>query len=144
MSVVFQRRKLAVSLGDGTYPALIEKLRIAADDPQGLAIFNNKETAGMATSKYWDLTRAVRAHGNFCEHVPWVLLLSGISEINGLSSTYLHLALGSVLAARLLHNHYGVFGNMRGIGIGRVIGTVVTFLSIIGLGMYNTVLYLTK
>lgn len=47
--------------------------------------------------------RAVRAHGNFAEYVPFALLLLALCEINGLPDWALH-ALGVVLVAgRVLH-----------------------------------------
>ncbi len=51
------------------------------------------------------LARAIRVHGNFCEHVPFALILIGILELGGVPGWALH-ALGAVLfAARLMHAH---------------------------------------
>ncbi|WP_270936055.1 MAPEG family protein [Falsiroseomonas oryzae] len=47
--------------------------------------------------------RAVRAHGNFAEYVPFALLLMALCEVNGLPDWALHV-LGTVLVAgRALH-----------------------------------------
>ena len=49
------------------------------------------------------LKRAVRAHANFCEHVPMALLLFVLLELTGHSTMLLH-ALGlSLVIGRLVH-----------------------------------------
>ncbi|WP_439596553.1 MAPEG family protein [Falsiroseomonas sp.] len=73
--------------------------------------------------------RAVRAHGNFAEHVPLALLLMMLCEANGLPAWALHVLGVTLLAGRALH----------AIGIGqepevfrwRVLGTSLT-LTVIG------------
>ncbi len=70
--------------------------------------------------------RAVRAHGNFAEYVPFALLLLALNEVNGLPDWALHVLGVVMLAGRALHAH----------GIGRepedirwrVMGMALTFL----------------
>jgi uncharacterized membrane protein YecN with MAPEG domain len=49
--------------------------------------------------------RAVRAHGNFSENVPFALLLMALCEINGLPDWALHVFGVVLLAGRVLHAH---------------------------------------
>ena len=50
-----------------------------------------------------DLTRAIRAHGNFIEYVPLSLILIALAELNGAAPVALH-GLGAFLViGRLLH-----------------------------------------
>ena len=48
-------------------------------------------------------TLAMRRHGNFCEWVPIALILLGTLELNGVSSTPLHVLGGVLVAARIAH-----------------------------------------
>ncbi|KAJ3127143.1 hypothetical protein HK098_006688 [Nowakowskiella sp. JEL0407] len=141
MQVVEQRRKLGVSLGDGTFSILVEKLQVAADDAKGINIFKDGEPTDMTTSKYWELTKAVRAQGNFSEHVPWLLIFAAIAEINGLLPEVLHGILSVFFFARLMFNHFGIHGAANAIGNWRRWGSIITFVSIVGLGVYNSVHY---
>ena len=47
--------------------------------------------------------RAVRAHGNFAEYVPFALLLMALCEVNGLPDWALHVFGTVLLAGRILH-----------------------------------------
>jgi len=52
-----------------------------------------------------DVTRRMRVHGNFAEHVPMALILIAVVEINGAEAWNVH-ALGAVLLiSRVLHAH---------------------------------------
>ena len=52
-----------------------------------------------------DVTRRMRVHGNFAEHVPIALVLIAIVELNGADAWNIH-ALGAVLfISRILHAH---------------------------------------
>ncbi|MGK7866952.1 MAPEG family protein [Falsiroseomonas sp. E2-1-a20] len=73
--------------------------------------------------------RAVRAHGNFAEHVPLALILLALCEVNGLAGWALH-ALGlALLAARLAHAH-GISREPE-LSAWRVFGTSLT-LTVLG------------
>ena len=51
------------------------------------------------------LLRRIRAHGNFAEYVPFILLMMGVLELSHYSAYLLH-ALGiALLIARLLHGY---------------------------------------
>ena len=50
-----------------------------------------------------ELRSAIRAHGNFAEYVPIIVLLVALLEMSGLSAIRIHLLMGVLLVARLLH-----------------------------------------
>jgi uncharacterized protein len=52
-----------------------------------------------------DVTRRMRVHGNFAEHVPMAVILMAIVEINGAEAWNIH-GLGIILVlSRILHAH---------------------------------------
>jgi uncharacterized protein len=50
-----------------------------------------------------DLRNAIRAHAHFAEYVPLIALMAAMLEITGLPAPRLHLLMGALLVARLLH-----------------------------------------
>jgi uncharacterized protein len=71
------------------------------------------------------LLRRIRAHGNFSEYVPFILLMIGILELSHFSTYLLH-ALGiTLVAARLLHGYALSFTEK--FKFGRFWGTALTF-----------------
>jgi uncharacterized protein len=79
------------------------------------------------------LRRRMRAHANFTETVPIVLIAMTASEQSG-APAWLLLAGGSLLAVgRALH--YATLVR-SGFGIGRAIGMVMTLLSMAGFGAW--------
>ena len=51
----------------------------------------------------WVLAERVRAHQNFLEYVPMIVILMGVIELNGGSSTYLHSVGVLLIIARVAH-----------------------------------------
>ena len=49
------------------------------------------------------LRSAIRAHANFAEYVPIIALMVAMLEMSGMSATRVHLLMGALLLARLLH-----------------------------------------
>jgi uncharacterized membrane protein YecN with MAPEG domain len=49
------------------------------------------------------LNRAIRAHANFSEYVPFILLLAAMAEMGGAGARSIHLLLGPLSVARLMH-----------------------------------------
>jgi hypothetical protein len=74
------------------------------------------------------LERAVRAHGNFSEYVPFALLLMALGEINGLPAWALHPLGLALLAGRLTHA-YGITREPENFRF-RVAGMALTFTMI--------------
>ncbi len=82
----------------------------------------------------WELAERVRAHQNFLEYVPILLILMGVSELNGASSTMLH-AVGALLViARVAHMIGLRHDNMA--HIGRAIGAGGTALLTLVMAIY--------
>ncbi|MDO8400168.1 MAG: MAPEG family protein [Bradyrhizobium sp.] len=49
------------------------------------------------------LRSAIRAHGNFVEYVPIIVLMVAMLEMSGMPAMRVHLLMGALLVARLLH-----------------------------------------
>ena len=49
------------------------------------------------------LRSAIRAHANFAEYVPIIVLMVAMLEMSGMPATRVHLLMGALLVARLLH-----------------------------------------
>ena len=78
------------------------------------------------------LLRRIRAHGNFAEYVPIILLMMGMLEFGKLPTPYLH-GLGiTLLVARVLHGYALSF--TESFTFGRFWGTALTFLLLVVCG----------
>jgi len=81
------------------------------------------------------LTRRMRAHGNFAEYVPLVLILIALVEAARGTHLWLAIVAAIFIVARILHG----FG-MDGWRFGRMAGMVGTAPVMIGLGLYAGVI----
>ena len=70
-------------------------LRVAGLRRANLALFGDAENATLRT--------AIRVHANFIEYVPIITLLVALLEMSGMPPTRVHLLMGALLLARLLH-----------------------------------------
>ena len=50
-----------------------------------------------------ELAERVRAHQNFLEYVPMLIILMGVIELNGGSATFLHVVGGLLIISRIAH-----------------------------------------
>ena len=50
-----------------------------------------------------ELRSAIRAHANFAEYVPIIVLMVALLEMSGMSALRVHLLMGALLIARLIH-----------------------------------------
>jgi uncharacterized membrane protein YecN with MAPEG domain len=50
-----------------------------------------------------ELRSAIRAHANFAEYVPIIVLMVALLEMSGMSASRVHLLMGALLIARLIH-----------------------------------------
>jgi uncharacterized protein len=75
------------------------------------------------------LEQAIRAHGNFTEYAPFILLLMLIAAMGGEQLYWLHGMGIALTVARLLHP-WGLLGN-PGTSVGRFSGTVLTWITMI-------------
>lgn len=72
------------------------------------------------------LEQAIRAHGNFVEYVPLILVLMLLLELGGVSAPWLHGMGIALTAARVLHG-WGL-ARSRNRSFGRAAGFTVTWL----------------
>ena len=73
------------------------------------------------------LRSAIRAHANFVEYVPIIALLVAMLEMSGSSAARVHVLMGALLVARLLHplGMYSKPGTWQ-FSAGRVGGILIT------------------
>ncbi|GAC19752.1 MAPEG family protein [Paraglaciecola arctica] len=79
--------------------------------------------------------QVIRAHGNFSEYTPIVLILLFVAEVNLSNPIILHLAGTALISGRFIH----AFGLRRHSGTSwqRVWGMLLTFASLITLSVLN-------
>ncbi len=78
------------------------------------------------------LNRRMRAHLNFAENAPIVLVLIAALELSGKGGAWLLPVAAVFLIGRILHG-LGMDGGA--FGVGRMIGTIVTLLTQLGLAI---------
>jgi len=79
------------------------------------------------------LTRRMRAQLNFVENTPFVLILVATIELAGKAGTWLAIVVGVYMLARIAH---GIGMDGEGPTRPRMIGVMVTMLTLIGLSVY--------
>ncbi|KAL2917880.1 hypothetical protein HK105_202753 [Polyrhizophydium stewartii] len=136
LNVVRNRRRLEVSLGDGSRESLIELMQLSAEE--GPTALKDPKKTSPAASKYFKLTQAVRAHGNFIENAPWIYFLIALGEYNGMSAPLVHALGGAFLAGRIAHS-FGILGNKHSVGLARALSMASTFLVIGVASVWNIV-----
>ncbi|EGF83860.1 hypothetical protein BATDEDRAFT_21400 [Batrachochytrium dendrobatidis JAM81] len=134
LNVARYRSKLMVSLGDGTYEQTLELLQKYTD--KGPTVLDDKSLSTPFNSKYFKLTQAVRAHANFIETAPWVFLLVGLAEYNGLDSFYVHTSLSLFLVMRAAHVS-DMICTKKAYGPARAFSTLGTMVLILGVSTWN-------
>ncbi len=85
------------------------------------------------------LLRRIRAHGNFAEYVPFILLMIAMLEFGQWPAWLMHTLGATLLIARLLHGYALSFTD--GFKFGRFWGTALTFLLLLvcgGLCIYQS------
>jgi len=92
----------------------------------------------LGEGKNESLMRAVRAHGNFCEHIPITLFLIICLELNGFYWFVITFFVAIFLVGRILH-FMGILGDeVKNKSLTkRVWGMTLTFLAIILLAIAN-------
>ncbi len=81
-----------------------------------------------------NVIRRMRAHSNYIESAPFVVLLVAAIELaSATSPTWLWIVSGLYLLGRVAH---GVGMDDGKFGKGRMIGTLITMLTLLGLGVY--------
>lgn len=87
-----------------------------------------------------EILHAMRVQANLVEYAPIALLLLLFLELNLLARPWLHLFGVVFIVARLIHV-WG-FGGSSGTSVGRVLGTLLTWLTIIAMAITNGFLLL--
>jgi len=86
------------------------------------------------------MVAAMRAHSNFVEYTPFVLVLIALIELALGSPTWLWAVMGVFMIGRVAHG-LGMTGTLKP---GRLIGTLITMLTLLGLaGVAIAIPYLT-
>lgn len=78
------------------------------------------------------LQRRIRAHANFAEYVPIILILIGFLEASGTNAWIIHSLGASLLIGRIMHGYALAFS--KNSVIGRSGGIVLTLLTLLGAG----------
>jgi uncharacterized membrane protein YecN with MAPEG domain len=83
------------------------------------------------------LRSAIRAHANFVEYVPTIALLVAMLEMSGSSTTWVHVLMGGLLVARLLHP-LGMYSKPRTwqFSAGRIGGIAITIGVLIAAALF--------
>ncbi len=81
--------------------------------------------------------RRMRAHANFVESAPFVVLLIAAIELAGGISAWLPYVAGAYFIGRILHG-FGMEGGS--LGWGRTVGTIVTLVTLLGLAIVATLI----
>jgi uncharacterized protein len=81
------------------------------------------------------LIRRMRAHSNFVEFTPFVLILIALIEYSQGTSTWLWVVMGVYMLGRVAHG-VGMDGGEGIMAKGREVGIILTMLILIGLGGY--------
>lgn len=74
------------------------------------------------------LLRRIRAHGNFAEYAPFILVLMAALENTGVQGWWLHVVGVPLLVGRLLHGY--AFSFTQQFVVGRVVGMVLTLAAL--------------
>ena len=78
------------------------------------------------------LQRRMRAHANFVENTPFVLILIAAIELSGRGNPWLAYVAAAYMLGRIAHA-FGMDGGSK--QVGRMIGTVITMLTLLGLAV---------
>ncbi len=81
------------------------------------------------------LIRRMRAHSNFVEFTPFVLILIALIEYSQGTSTWLWIVMGVYMLGRVAHG-VGMDGGDGIAAKGRELGIILTMLILVGLGGY--------
>ncbi|WP_438863627.1 MAPEG family protein [Neptunicella sp.] len=79
------------------------------------------------------MQRRIRAHGNFAEFVPFILLMIGILEMGRFPAFWLHIMGIALVVSRLLHGYALAFTEK--FKFGRMWGAALTFLLLLVCGV---------
>lgn len=79
-----------------------------------------------------NVIRRMRAHANFTENAPFVLILIGVIELTGKGDPWLAYVAALFILGRIAHG-FGMDGGS--LSKGRMIGTIISMLTLFGLAV---------
>ncbi len=79
-----------------------------------------------------NVIRRMRAHANFTENAPFVLILIAVIELTGKGDPWLAYVAALFILGRVAHG-FGMDGGS--LGKGRMIGTIISMLTLLGLAV---------
>ena len=97
-----------------------------------VARLRRRNRAGFGDGDNAELRASIRAHANFAEYVPIVVLMVAFLEASGSPPLTIHLLMAALLLARVLHP-IGMHASPRTLqfNLGRVAGIVITIAVLI-------------
>jgi len=97
-----------------------------------VARLRRRNRAGFGDGDNAELRAAIRAHANFAEYVPIIVLMVAFLEASGSPPLTVHLLMAALLLARVLHP-IGMHASPRTLqfNLGRVAGIVITIAVLI-------------
>jgi uncharacterized protein len=95
----------------------------------------NKIVFGDADNLY--LRSAIRAHANFAEYVPVIVLMNALLEMGGAASVQMHVLLGTLTVSQVLHP-FGMHAKPMTpqFIVGRIVGMILTFLVLVASALF--------
>jgi len=102
--------------------------------------FRRLHRVGVGYGGQRDLEIAIRCHANALENIPMAIILLFIAESQGLGALWVHLAGVILVGSRVLHP-WGLTAAQGGVHVGRVCGMLGSWLTIIGLAIFNIIAY---
>lgn len=91
-----------------------------------VSILRVRHQRSMGTGDHPDLSRAVRAFGNFAEWIPLVLLALAACEVNGAPDLLIHVVGVALVVSRILHP-LGLYPDRT--TLARTVGVLITWAS---------------
>src|SRR5262247_4117283 len=78
------------------------------------------------------LRSAIRAHANFAEYVPIIVIMNALLEMGGAASAQMHVLLGTLTVSRVLHP-FGMHAKPMSpqFIVGRIVGMILTFIVLV-------------
>lgn len=101
-----------------------------------------KEGISIGTGGSELMERRMRAQANFVENTPWVLALIAALELSGKGGQWLAIVGAVYMLGRVAHG-VGMDGT-GALGKGRMVGTLITMLTLLGLAVVAVLVVLGK
>jgi len=100
-----------------------------------VVIFRKKFRVGYGDSEKEPLKMAISAHSNAVENIPLALVMMLLLELNSANSALLITFGGVLLFARIIHAK-GLSQSV-GVSFGRTYGTMISWISVIAMAVFN-------